>query len=82
MSCIRRIGRIENSSVKIPCKKKEVSTLYIETNKDHVAMQDRSNKAVQKRLKNSCNKTIDDITVLDTRKRTWLSELLKSIRSA
>lgn len=47
MNCIRRIGKVENSFAKLPCKKKKVEILYIETDEDHVAMQDGSNKEVK-----------------------------------
>lgn len=47
MNCIRELGSIENSSAKIAEEKKQVKTLYIEADEDHVPMQDGTNRQLK-----------------------------------
>lgn len=47
MNTIRELGPIENNSVGVEEPKKEVRTIYIEADEDHVSMQDGTNKQVR-----------------------------------
>ena len=47
MNTIRRLGKVENDEAEIPLKKREVKTLYIEADEDHVALQNGKNKEIK-----------------------------------
>ncbi|QGT99581.1 hypothetical protein SYNTR_1879 [Candidatus Syntrophocurvum alkaliphilum] len=47
MNSIRELGSVENTSAKITKEKKQLKTLYIEADEDHVPMQDGSNREMR-----------------------------------
>mgnify|MGYP001298846271 FL=1 len=47
MNTIRKLGEVENDEAKLPTKKKQVKTIYIEADEDHVALQNGRNKEIK-----------------------------------
>ncbi|MFS8540721.1 MAG: ISLre2 family transposase [Tissierellales bacterium] len=47
MNTIRKLGEVENDEAKLPTKKKQVKTIYIEADEDHVALQNGKNKEIK-----------------------------------
>ncbi|QQY80191.1 ISLre2 family transposase [Keratinibaculum paraultunense] len=47
MNTIRKLGEVENDEAKLPTKKKQVKTIYIEADEDHVALQNGKNKKIK-----------------------------------
>ncbi len=46
LNSIRKLGNIENKDAELRSKKKEVKTIYIEADEDHVAMQEGKSKEI------------------------------------